>query len=335
MRLSQTVSRRRAMTVIGTVAGAALLPRLASGHHEPIREWRGVALGAPARIVLEHPDEEAAERLFASCEREIARLEREFSLHRGDSALRELNRTGRLDGPSLDMVRLLRAAQRFAALTDGAFDVTVQPLWTLYADHFQRHPGDGQGPKADAIAAARALVDYRALEVSPEQITLSGSGDGRAVTLNGIAQGYITDRIADVLREGGIGNVLVDLGETRGVGRHPEGRPWAIGLADPHDPRNYGRVVDLVDRALATSGGYGTRFSADGRHHHLFSPDTGRSANHHLSVSVVAADATAADALSTGLFVAPAATAERVVGAMPEVVVFLTDPSGEERRLAG
>lgn len=331
MSLSHKVSRRRAITVVGSAAGVVLVPGLAAGARAPLREWRGAALGAPARIVLEHPDAAAAERLFAACAREIERLEGEFSLHRPDSALSRLNRDGRLDAPSLDMVRLLGAARRFGALTDGAFDVTVQPLWTLYANHFHRHPGDAAGPDEGAIAAARARVDYRALEVSPARVSLAG--DGRAVTLNGIAQGYITDRIADLLRDGGIADVLVDLGETRGVGQHPEGRPWAIGLADPRDPSRWGPVVELVDRALATSGGYGTRFSADGRHHHLFAPRTGASANHHLSVSVVADDATTADALSTGLFVAPPAVAERVTRAMPGVAVYLTDSAGERRRL--
>ena len=333
MTFSQSLSRRRAIAVVGAFGGVAMLPRLAAAGRASLREWRGAALGAPARIVLEHPDAAAAARLFESCAHEIARLEREFSLHRNDSALRALNRDGRLDAPSLDMVRVLRAARRFGALTEGAFDVTVQPLWTLYAGHFHRHPGDGAGPGAEALATARALVDYRALEVSPGGVALTGAG--RAVTLNGIAQGYITDRITEVLRDGGIADVLVDLGETRASGRHPEGRPWAIGLADPGDPATYGAVVELVDRALATSGGYGTRFSADGRHHHLFAPDTGASANHHLSVSVVADDAMTADALSTGLFVAPPAVAEKVAAAMPEVTVHLTDAAGERRRLNG
>ncbi len=331
MNLRDAVSRRRAITIVGTVAGSALLPRLAAGHHAPIREWSGVALGAPARIVLEHPDKAEAERLFEACAREIGRLEAEFSLHRQESALSRLNRDGGLDAPGLDMVRVLRAAHRFGALTDGAFDVTVQPLWMLYANHFHRHPGDADGPDESSVAVARARVDYRALEISPQRVALAGSG--RAVTLNGIAQGYITDRIADLLRAGGIADVLIDLGETRALGRHPEGRPWTIGLADPRDPRQWGPVIELVDRAVATSGGYGTRFSADGAHHHLFAPDTGRSANHHLSVSVVADDAMTADALSTGLFVAPPEVAERVAQAMPGVAIYLTDSAGRQRRL--
>jgi thiamine biosynthesis lipoprotein len=181
------------------------------------------------------------------------------------------------------------------------------------------------------VNAARALVDYRELQVSPEKITMGNPG--MAMTLNGIAQGYVTDRVADLLRANGIENVLVDLGETRAVGEHPDARPWAIGLADPFDPTNYGEVVELVDRALATSGGYGTRFSADGKHHHLFHPASGKSANHNASVSVLAAHATTADALSTALFVAQPDIAERVVAELPEVEVYLTDADANVRHL--
>ena len=331
MRVSQAVSRRRAITIFGAAAGGALLPGAAGARAAPLREWYGAALGAQARIVLAHPDEAAARRLFDSCAGEIERLEAEFSLHRPDSALSRLNRDGALEAPGLDMVRVLGAARRFSALTGGAFDVTVQPLWLLYADHFFRHPGDAAGPPEEDVAAARALADYRALEVSPGRAALTRKG--MAVTLNGIAQGYVTDRVADLLRDGGIDNVLVDLGEARAVGRHPEGRPWAIGLADPRDPARYGPVVELANRALATSGGYGTRFSADGRHHHLFAPASGRSANHHLSVSVVADDATTADALSTALFVAPPSVAERIARDMPRIAVYLTAADGKLRRL--
>jgi len=327
------ISRRRAITIFGAAAGVAALPMLGAGRAEAaeLYEWQGVALGAPARITLAHSDKAEAERLFALCAGEIERLEREFSLHRADSALARLNRDGLLVAPSLDMVRLLSEAKRYAAMTEGAFDVTVQPLWQLYSDHFSGNPADLAGPAEDTVVAARALVDYRELDVSSEKIAFGMPG--MAVTLNGIAQGYVTDQVADLLRGHGIVSVLVDLGETRAVGEHPDGRPWAIGLADPFDPGNYGEVVELVDRALATSGGYGTRFSADGRHHHLFHPATGKSANHNASVSVVATQATAADAFSTALFVAPIEVAERVVTELPDVEVYVTNADGAVRHL--
>ncbi|MFP6757688.1 MAG: FAD:protein FMN transferase [Alphaproteobacteria bacterium] len=329
------ITRRRALAIFGAAAGVAAIPALTgrAARAAQLHEWQGIALGAPARISLAHPDGKEAQRLFALCAAEIERLEGEFSLHRDDSALSILNRRGALDKPSADMVRLLSETARFAALTDGAFDVTVQPLWRLYAGHFSAHPGDQAGPAQAEIDAARALVDYRQMTIAADRVGFATPG--MAVTLNGIAQGYVTDRIADILRANGIVNVLVDLGETMGVGEHPEARPWAIGLTDPFNPATYDTVIELSNRAVATSGGYGTRFSADGRHHHLFDPRLGASANAHASASVLAPNATTADALSTALFVAPTETAERVVAEMPEVEVYLTATDGTKRHIVG
>ena len=87
-------------------------------------------------ILLAHPDRTAAGQAIAACREEITRLERIFSLYRADSALSQLNRHGRLDDPPLELVELLAFSARVSAATGGAFDVTVQPLWDLYASHF-------------------------------------------------------------------------------------------------------------------------------------------------------------------------------------------------------
>lgn len=87
-----------------------------------------------------------------------------------------------------------------------------------------RHLQAGTTPSAEEVVAARQLVGWQGIEVEPSRLALARRG--MAVTLNGIAQGYITDRVAEMLRGAGMGNVLVSLGETRALGPHPEGRPW-------------------------------------------------------------------------------------------------------------
>jgi len=151
---------------------------------------------------------------------------------------------------------------------------------------------------------------------------------GMAVTLNGIAQGYITDRVAELLRRAGVDDVLVDLGETRGLGRHPSGRPWRVGLADPRDPARTAREIDITDQAVATSGGYGTRFDPAGRYHHLFDPATGRSSRRCLSVSVVASRATVADGAATALAVMPIARAQGLLDALAPARALFTMADG-------
>jgi FAD:protein FMN transferase len=300
-------SRRRALTVIAAAAGMPLLASRGAAERTPLFEWRGRALGAEARLLLAHPDTAAMRRVVTHCLDEIARLERIFSLHLPDSEIATLNRTGRLDAASHDLRILLAEAQRFGELSGGAFDVTVQPLWQLYAAHFAANPDDVAGPPGERIEAARRRIDYRAIALDGARVGFLRPG--MAVTLNGIAQGYITDRIAELLRDAGFASVLLQLGETVAGAPRSDGSPWRVAIPDPFMPNQIIETIDAVDVAIATSSGRATSFDAAGRHHHLFDPATGRSADRWKSVSVVAPRAITADALSTALAVAPAAMA--------------------------
>jgi len=306
------ITRRRALTLVAAAAGLSLLgPAASRAAPKPVR-WTGTALGADASLAIYHPDEREARRLIVSAREEIARLEAVFSLYRADSALSRLNRAGYLDAPPLDLVTLLARARWWSERTGGAFDVTVQPLWRMYAEHFAAPGADPGGPPCRAIEAARALVDYRAVDIAAHRVAFARPG--MAVTLNGIAQGYITDRVADLLRAQGLAHVLIDLGELRALGTRPDGDPWRVGLADPLRPGGLVDTLDVMDRAVATSAVTGTRFDPAGRHHHVFDPRRGRPGDGLLSASVVAPRATDADALSTALL-ADAALLGRVKAA--------------------
>ena len=124
---------------------------------------------------------------------------------------------------------------------------------------------------------------------------------GMALTLNGIAQGYITDRVTDCLKNAGFEQVMVELGETRVLGQHPEQRPWQIGIKDAENSNKLFEVVAITNEALATSGSYGSVFTHNGKQHHLIHPLTGLPTTEWSSVSVIAPTATRADALSTAL----------------------------------
>jgi thiamine biosynthesis lipoprotein len=308
--------RRRFITIAAAATGLPLLllPRGRAAGAPWLRIWTGSALGADAMLQIHHPDPAVADRLIERSLAEAQRLERVFSLYRTDSALSRLNRDGHLDDPPFDLLRLLGECARFSTLTDGAFDATVQPLWNLYAAHFARPDANPAGPSRVAIETeltrvghARVLLDARRIEFA---------SPGMAVTLNGIAQGYVTDRIVDLLRDAGIASALVDMGETRAIGAYPGGQPWSIGLEDPGAPGRVAQRIDLIDRAVATSGGYGTQFDPAGRFNHIFDPSNGTTSWRYAAVSVIAADATTADALSTAFTLMPLDRTQRVVDAL-------------------
>jgi thiamine biosynthesis lipoprotein len=213
--------------------------------------------------------------------------------------------------------------------------MTVQPLWDLYAGHFFRslRPRP-QGPDPEAIERARALVDWRAVDLGTRRIALR---PGMGVTLNGIAQGYVTDRIIDILRQDGCERVLADMGcsEMRALGRRADGGPWRVGLANPFAPESLAMTLELSDGALCTSGGYGTKFEASGRFHHLFDPETGLSVHHVIATSVFASSAMLADALSTALYVIPPNRSSNLLKSFPGTNAIITRPDGTMRQIPG
>jgi len=303
------ITRRRFISLTAAFGAVSLgSGAVSSAPHARAIRWQGVVMGAAAEIIIHHPDPVLARRLIANSIAEVDRLENIFSLYRPGSELVGLNNTGHLDRPSHDLLRLLSLSREIATLSDGAFDVSVQPLWQLYADHFGRFGSDAAGPDIQKIAAACAMVDYRAISFDARAVRLDKPG--MALTFNGIAQGYITDRVADILRGGGLDHVLANMGEISATGGAAKG-PWKV------KSRATGGVLEITDGAVATSEGAGTRFDASGRHHHLLDPHSGQSAVYYDCVTVLAKDAATADALSTALYMLPPGRAQLLLAALP------------------
>lgn len=288
-------------------------------------------MGAEASITLYHSDPVAAQALITQCLDEIGRVEGLFSLFRRDSVLVRLNRDGRVPKAPPDFLDLVARANAVSAISDGVFDVTVQPLWQLYAGHFARAAADPAGPADPAIAAARARVGWRDLILDGE--TVAFRRPGMAATFNGIAQGYVTDRVAELMRAGGITNILLDLGEMRAMGSHGDGQPWRVGIADPLAPARMLETLDVRNQAVASSGGYGTRFDRSGRFHHLFDPSSGRSQNRWAGITVIAPTATAADALTKAIALAPLDRAQEILRAGEGTAALRIAPDGAVERL--
>jgi thiamine biosynthesis lipoprotein len=318
-------SRRGCLRVVSAMAGTAVLPAAAASRGALRWRWVGAALGARASITLHHPDRGEARRIVRACLAEIRRLEGVFSLYRADSALSRLNRDGSLDVPPPEMVQMLSSAKALRERTGGAFDVSVQPLWSLYRNHFSRQERTAGGPSDRELDAARRAVDLDAVTVDTARIGLGRRG--MALTFNGIAQGFITDRVADLLRRAGLDSVLLDLGEIRALGLPSRGRAWQVELPASRDrgepPLRLGKSA-----AVATSAPAAFVFDASGRHHHLFDPATGRSAGRHAAVTVVAPTATRADALSTAFALMDRAEIQNVVNSYGDVRVRLLGVDG-------
>ncbi|HET8710447.1 MAG TPA: FAD:protein FMN transferase, partial [Spongiibacteraceae bacterium] len=179
---------------------------------------------------------------------------------------------------------------------------TVSPLIDLWG--FGRHRQEGVIPSDADIARARALVDYRQLEVDPVQARAK-KHIALTIDVNGIAQGYSVDQVADVLTAAGCSDYLVELGgELRLAGHNPQQKLWRIGIEKPVD--GFGgaqQALRATGIGVTTAGDYHDYFEKDGvRYSHTIDPRTGRPIAHKLaSVTVVADNATLADGWDTAL----------------------------------
>ncbi len=274
------LTRRRLIVLAATMAAT---PALA----QTTRHWTGQALGARASIRLSHPQ---AGAITARVLAEIDRLENILSLYRADSALSRLNRGGHLAAPPFELLDCLSIAGAVHRASGGRFDPTVQPLWALWAEAAVQ----GRRPSGDEIA--RVARGWPGVALDTGAITLR---PGMAVTLNGIGQGYVADRVAASLEAEGLTDILVDTGEFRALGGQPEGGDWPMRL-------EAGARLGLRQRALATSSPLGTTFDQTGEDGHILDPATGRPIRAAWrSISISAPSAALADALSTASCLMP------------------------------
>ncbi|WPJ97634.1 FAD:protein FMN transferase [Coraliomargarita algicola] len=293
------MQRRRFIQIMASsIAGLGLGQTLSARSLQPV-SWQGYALGSEGQFTLYTEQPTQARRILDTCLAEIRHLESRFSLYDSQSELCQLNRNGSLSNPAPEWQPLLRAIDQAYQQTNGLFDPTIQPIWKHYQAHFAAQPQATTVPDEGTLQAALARTGWQ--HVQHNESGVHFKQPSMSLTLNGIAQGYITDRIAEILQAAGYGQVLIELGETRGLGQHPEQRPWQIGIQDANNRQNIYRIAELENQALATSGGYGSPFSQDGTYHHLIHPQTGRPTTQWKSLSVIAPSATQADALSTGL----------------------------------
>ncbi|MGL1920249.1 MAG: FAD:protein FMN transferase [Hyphomicrobiales bacterium] len=309
-------TRRRFIRISASVIGVGILHAngvQAAVQQPKLYEWNGVAMGAAAKISIYAQGEAQAKSLFQKCENEISRVESLFSLFKPHSQISKLNAQGELLNPNFEFVELLSRCKSYSQITNGAFDVSIQPLWKFYENHFTNSSAE---PSKVALDDILKLIGSGEIKLSADKISFAKPQ--MAISLNGVAQGYLTDSITDILQHAGFENMLVHMGETYGSGEHDDGSPWRAGILSPHDDTELVRYVELKNQAIATSGGYGSPF-LQGDHHHLLNPKTGLSANIYASVSVVADDALTADMLSTAFYIMPMAQIEAVWHKFPQL----------------
>lgn len=232
-----------------------------------------------------------------------------------------------------DLRAVIRRGIEIGEMTDGAFDVTWAALWGLW-DFKASEP---RVPEADEIRRRLERIDFRSVEIDDVAGTVRLPRAGMLIGLGGIAKGYALDASAAALRADGIRDFLISAGGQVYAGGRRNGRAWRVGIRDPRgDPTDSFALVELRDESISTSGDYERYFIVDGvRYHHVLDPRNGLPARSVRSATVVSADATLADALSTALMILGVQPGMALADQLQEVEAVLIDDKGTVHATGG
>lgn len=306
---------RRDFLALGVGALAvATLPRALRRQERLVRRTIPV-MGTVAEIAVRHPDEVWAQRAMDAAFAELRRVDATMSRFKADSDVGRLNAAaGRQEVPvSEGTAEVLAAGLGWAQVSGGLFDPCLGKMCALW------HVGSRSAPPSDAeLAAAGRGSHFHELEVdrggSVPRAVLGSSHV--AVDLGGIGKGYAVDRAAQALRDNGIFHALVNAGgDLVAMGVDAEGDPWKVGVRSPDHLEQMVQVMEVSDRAVATSGDYLQFFTYGGRrYHHILDGVSGEPRVTAMrSLTIEAATCMDADAAATALFGVEAGRARGVL----------------------
>ncbi|MCI8514054.1 MAG: FAD:protein FMN transferase [Lachnospiraceae bacterium] len=266
--------------------------------------------------------EEDAE-VLDGCFSLIREYEQKLSRTLKDSEIARLNRR-EISEISEETAELLAAGLHYSELSDGAYDVAIATLTSLW-DFLAEKPAV---PDEDKIREAAAWADYTAVHLDGTTVTFDNDITG--VDLGSIAKGYIADRVKEYLTKNGVKNALISLGgNILLLGSKPDGSDFKIGIQEPFGSRDsYIGVASLSDLSLVTSGIYERYFEEDGKgYHHILNPNTGYPyENNLLSVTIIGPDSMDCDGLSTACFSLGLEKGMALIDRIPEYyAIFVTD----------
>jgi thiamine biosynthesis lipoprotein len=245
----------------------------------------------------------AVEGVCDIAESRISELDKMLSIFDDSSVVSKINNDPKKTVVRVppDLFRLVKDAKEFFVLTDGAFDITVEPFTEIW----------GFGPAEKRVPDAQAISDIL-VYVGLDKV---GLDDGERlifkdprirIDFGGLAKGHAVDEAVKIFKRHGITDGLINMGgDLYCMGVNPDGNDWSIGIKDPEAKHKVLSVLNIRDKAIATSGTYENFYIYnDSSYTHIIDPRTGYTVtNDILSATIIADDCRTADALATAVFV--------------------------------
>lgn len=286
-------------------------------------------LGSPFEVTVVANDTVAANTYIDLAIAEVRRIENLISDWIPTTPISEINRNAGIKAVKVntEVFDLVQRANKISQITSGAFDISYASM-----DKVWKFDGSMKTkPTGEAIKKSVAKIGYRNIVLDPKEQSIFLKTEGMKLGLGGIGQGYIADKVKELLLARGCTSGIVNVsGDINAWGKQPNGKPWTVGIVNPLNKNKIFATFPLENSAVETSGSYEKFVIFDGiRYSHIIDPRTGYPATGVVSVSVFAKQTEIADALATGIFVLGVEVGLDLVNQLKGIECIIVDDKGK------
>jgi FAD:protein FMN transferase len=285
-------------------------------------------LASPFEITVVANDSVQANSYFKAAVEEVKRVENLISDWIPTTQISQVNVNAGIVPIKVDVevYDLVERAIKVSKLTNGAFDISYASM-----DKIWKFDGSMKKmPTEEEIKKSVAKIGYQNIILNPTDKTVFLKYSGMKLGLGGIGQGYIADKVKELLLNNGCRSGIVNVsGDINTWGKQPNGKPWTVGIINPMNKNKVFATFPLIDSAVETSGSYEKYVVFNGvRYSHIIDPRTGYPATGIVSVSVFAKQTEIADALATGIFVLGIDVGLDLVNQLKGIQCIIVDDKG-------
>ncbi len=285
-------------------------------------------LGSPFEVTVVAKDTVEGNVYIDMAVAEVKRVENLISDWIPTTPVSEINRNAGIKPVkvSQELIDLVDRSLKISALTDGAFDISYASM-----DKIWKFDGSmKEMPTPEAIKKSVEKIGYKNIIVDHANSTIFLKNKGMKIGMGGIGQGYIADRIKELLISKGCTSGIVNVsGDINAWGKQPNGEQWTVGIINPMNKSKVFATFPLEDSAVETSGSYEKYVTFNGvRYSHIIDPRTGYPATGVVSVSVFAKTTEISDSLATGVFVLGVDVGLNLINQLPGIGCIIVDDKG-------
>jgi len=298
-------------------------------HSQIAHKRKLVLLSSPFEMTVVANDTIQANILIDEGIAEVKRIENLISDWIPTTLISEINRNAGIRPVKVtpELYDLVERAIKISEITSGAFDISYASM-----DRIWKFDGSMKVmPTDEAIKKSVAKIGYKKIILNAQERTIFLNETGMKLGLGGIGQGYIADKVYELLFSKGCQSGLINVsGDIKAWGKQPNGELWTVGIINPVNKNKVFATFPLENSAVETSGNYEKYVTFNGkRYSHIIDPRTGYPASGVVSVSVFAKQTEVADALATGVFVLGVDVGLNMVNQLKGIGCIIVDDQGK------